>query len=186
MSTGLKLMEHSWVGNSFVGFIEELLTPNKTFHKTRLVWAGDYADAEAFDTLSKETVADLLKDCHTLEELEARGVELYSIASASTPRLLPRMDTLQYKILPAAQTRYIVNHDKKEFVDKNKCKASSFGWKIHPLPLLTCEGNNRGGGDFRGNEKDLVGRWSRDTISVERSKRLIPKDFKEIVFDLVE
>ena len=178
-------MEHSWMENKFVGFIEEMLTQGKPFYKSPLVWAGDYADAEAFETIPKETVADLLKDGYSLEDIQ-RGVGLFSIATASTPKLLPSCDTIDYKILPATQTRYIVNHDKKEFVDKNKCKADSDGWKIHPQPLLTCEGNSRGGGDFRGDEKGLVGRWARNVISVERSKRLIPKDYKEIIFDLVE
>ena len=184
--TGLKLMEHSWMKNKFVGFIEEMLTPGKAFYKSPLVWAGDYADCEFFETLPKETVLALIKDGDSLEGLQARGANLDSIADVSSPKILPTVDTIEYKILPAAQTRYIVNHDKKEFVDKNKCKADSDGWKIHPLPLLTCEGNGRGGGDFRGDERGLVGRWARNVISVERSKRLIPKDYTEIVFDLVE
>jgi hypothetical protein len=51
--------------------------------------------------------------------------------------------------------------------------------------LLTCEGNNRGGGDFRG-ESDLVGSWARDTISIESRKADIPKGYTELIFDLVE
>ena len=39
--SGLKLMEHSWMKNSFVGFIETLLASGKPFHKTPLVWGGD-------------------------------------------------------------------------------------------------------------------------------------------------
>jgi hypothetical protein len=58
------------------------------------------------------------------------------------------------------------------------------GWRIHPLPLLTCEGNGRGGGDYRG-ESDLVGRWSRDLISVEPVLAEL-EGYKEITFDLIE
>jgi hypothetical protein len=47
---------------------------------------------------------------------------------------------------------------------------------------LTCEGNGRGGGDYRG-ESPLIGSWARDVISVSDTK---PKDFEELVFDLVE
>ena len=82
--------------------------------------------------------------------------------------------------------KYLVNYDKKEFVDKSKTPQDSYGSEMHPLPLLTCEGNGRGGGDFRGNEGELVGRWSRDTIGVSSKKTDIPKDFKEIKFDLSE
>lgn len=83
------------------------------------------------------------------------------------------------------ETRFVVNHIKKQFVDKTKVPTDSDGWKIHPLPLLTCEGNGLGGGDFRG-ESDLVGSWARDTISIESKKADIPKGYTELIFDLVE
>ena len=76
------------------------------------------------------------------------------------------------------------------FVDKNNVPEMSAEWtksedgtgmKIHPLPLLTCEGNNRGGGDYRGDEKGLIGAWARDVISIDN---MVPTGFKEIVFDL--
>jgi hypothetical protein len=50
----------------------------------------------------------------------------------------------------------------------------------HPLPLLTAEGNGRGGGDYRG-ESPLIGSWARDVISVETEA---PTDFEELLFDL--
>lgn len=76
---------------------------------------------------------------------------------------------------------YLVNHTKQEFVDKTKVPDVD-GWRIHPLPLLTCEGNGRGGGDFHG-ESELIGAWARDVISAERVK---PEGMKEIIFDLIE
>ena len=81
----------------------------------------------------------------------------------------------------APNFKYIINHTKKEFVDKTKGRKVD-GWQIHPLPLLTCEGNGRGGGDFRG-ESDLIGSWARDEISVSNIK---PLNFKELKFNLVE
>ena len=39
---GLKLMEHSYIGNSFCNAVENYLTNNPQ----RLVWAGYYADCE--------------------------------------------------------------------------------------------------------------------------------------------
>jgi hypothetical protein len=47
---------------------------------------------------------------------------------------------------------------------------------------LTCEGNGRGGGDFRG-ENDFVGTWARHSISVANT---VPKGFTEIVPDFKE
>ena len=43
---GLKLMEHSWIGNDFTETFESLLAPNEKYHKSRIVWAGDYAEPE--------------------------------------------------------------------------------------------------------------------------------------------
>jgi hypothetical protein len=144
---GLKLMEHSWLKNSFVGAFESLLLHNPQ----RVVWAGDYAD-------------------------KCKGMEtnVYHRCNAKN------------EVKPLAQIvkdKYIVNHDKKVFVDKSKTKDID-GWKIHPLPLLTCDGNGRGGGDFCGDgDVNLIGAWARDLISVETHK---PKGYTEITFDLVE
>ena len=52
-------------------------------------------------------------------------------------------------------------------------------WTVHPLPLLTCDGNGRGGGDWHeenpdGTEKEnakLVGTWAYDHISVTNDKK---------------
>jgi hypothetical protein len=74
--------------------------------------------------------------------------------------------------------RYILNHTKKLFVDKQKVPAKD-GYTYHPLPILTAEGNGRGGGDVK--PSPLVGSWARDEISVEDT----PHDFEELQFDLV-
>jgi len=184
--SGLKLMEHSWMKNGFVGFIESLLTKGAPFHKTPLVWAGDYADQEPTETIPQTVIDALVADGYTLEDIQNHGVDLYSIAGVSAPKLVPNTRNLEeVKALPIAKTKYIVNHDKKQFVDKTKVPKDTDGWRIHPLPLLTCEGNGRGGGDFRG-ESELVGSWARDVISVESKKADIPKDYTELIFDLVE
>jgi hypothetical protein len=72
--------------------------------------------------------------------------------------------------------RYIVNHTKRQYVDKDVVPEDEEGWKVHPLPLLTCEGNGRGGGDYR-RENSHTGDWARDKISIENEE---PKDFLEI------
>ena len=43
---GLKLTEHSFIGNNFVSTFEFGLSPEGIYHKSRVVWAGDYADNE--------------------------------------------------------------------------------------------------------------------------------------------
>ena len=137
---GLKLMEHSWVGNPFVRRIESALMGNPM----RVVWAGDYADVEP-----------------------GSGSNLYDDASAS----LPGTASLRALDGPVPDTCYLVNHTKGLFVDMMRLPVDSrtpvMTWTIHPLPLLTAEGNGRGGGDYHGADMEHVGSWARDVISCE-------------------
>lgn len=149
---GLKLMEHSWLGNKFVKCFESLIKDNPQ----RIVWGGDYAESE--------------------KEMNAQGekVNLYNLCEDGN-KVLPK---------PAkGENRYIINHTKETFVDKRKVPAND-GWRIHPLSLLTCEGNGQGGGDyFAKDEHGIIGSWARDVISVSNKK---PKGFTELTFDLME
>jgi hypothetical protein len=126
-NNGMKLTEHSYSGNKFMNIVENLLGPNGMFYKSRIVWAGDYADCEP----------DSDKN-------------LYSMCDGKSP--------FEYKE-PLVSYTYIVNHTKKVYVKKNT--------KVHPLSLLTAEGNGRGGGDYDGPAMDMVGTWARDIISME-------------------
>ena len=147
---GLKLMEHSWQGNNFVGAFEAFLYKNPQI----VVWAGDYADE------CKGRKSNVNARCH--EKFKIKPTEQ----------------------LTKRQSRYVINHTKKQFVDKVNTLKSAWGWKIHPLPLLTCEGNNRGGGDYRQDDpRNLIGTWARDLISIDGSK---PKGYTELIFHLTE
>ena len=43
---------------------------------------------------------------------------------------------------------------------------------MHPLPLLTCEGNGNGGGDYHSEYgKEYVGTWARDLIGCVSTKK---------------
>jgi hypothetical protein len=159
---GLKLMEHSYIGNSLVSHVERHLAKEPQ----RVVWAGDYADTIPGATFSWEgdggeknvEDANVYALCEDEKEIKPKGI-VRSIGK---------------------KYRYIVNLDKKEYVDKSKCPEIP-SWpeaKIHPLPLLTCEGNGRGGGDYRA-KHPMVGSWAKDTIAIQTRK---PKgDFYEIV-----
>lgn len=73
----------------------------------------------------------------------------------------------------------IVNSDRKEFVrlaGLPEEDPEDLGWHIHPLPLLTCSGNGRGGGDFRGNNLH-VGIWAGHHIS---SAFFEPEGYREL------
>jgi hypothetical protein len=166
---GLKLMEHSYQGNKFVSTFEKQLSRTGEHYKSRVVWAGDYADEEP--------------DLKIIKEGKEYDANLYSLCD--------KKNKIKPKVSETDTYQYILNHTKKEFVDKNKVPEIKDweGAKIHPLPLLTCEGNGRGGGDFRGDEKGIVGSWARDVISVEKTNPLVTTDtmdYKEIIFDLNE
>lgn len=171
-NNGLKLMEHSWLRNDFVNTFEKLLAPRGQYAKKRIVWAGDYADGE------KELA-------YQDENGKQNEVNLYDLCEDEN-QLKPK------KVTRAMLYRYIFNHTTKQFVDKTKVPVSDYWtdkngkkWPfiIHPLPLLTCEGNGRGGGDFRGSERGQVGVWARHSISVGNR---VPKGYTEFTFDLTE
>lgn len=174
-------MEHSWMRNNFVKAAEVLLTPGGRWHQNRIVWGGDYADEEKglLPTDSK----DLKEHLEYCKETDRENIWVNRFSWVSEHNALQGL----VETLPAAY-KYLINYDKKEYVDKTHVPGPTEGewkgWKIHPLPLLTAEGNGRGGGDFRGEDrKELIGRWSRDRIGVDRLK---PKGFTELIFDLIE
>lgn len=193
--SGAKLMEHSWAKNPFVRFVERqlMITPQ------RVVWAGDYADNENPKTITAREIkllADEESEYWCAKKLRKDGVNLYSLSD--TIGRLTHTESVKskyehdYKEVAPLTAKYLVNLDKKQFINKTKAPKDGDGWKLHPLPLLTCEGNGRGGGDFHINTEkkqgniELIGTWARDRISVVSTKAEIPKDFTELVFDLVE
>ena len=125
-NNGVKLVEHSYVNNNFMTIIENLIGPNGMFYRSRLVWAGDYADNEPNSEKNLHTM------CDGKDPFVYRG--------------------------PVVSYPYIVNHTKKVYIKKTG--------DLHPLPLLTAEGNGRGGGDYHGSNT-MVGTWARDVISME-------------------
>lgn len=161
MGSGLKLMEHSWLENRFVMNVERNLMGNPQ----RLVWAGDYAEVEEGITV-------------TDDEGKPAQINLSGLCNDSN-KLPARVSRI-----PQYKTRYLVNHSKKEFVDKKKAPKDHEGWRVHPLPILTSEGNGQGGGDYRGQNEKYVGTWARDIISVESEKP--DANYKEITPNFME
>lgn len=142
-NNGLKLTEHSYMKNDFMLAVESNLGPNGIFYKTRIVWAGDYAEPE-----------------------EGSEHNLYTMC----------MDSLQKAIGSSQDThvyRYIINHSKGLFIDKSTLNNTE---QIHPLSLLTAEGNGKGGGDYTGSNEELCGTWARDVISVND---IVPSEYQE-------
>jgi len=146
-SEGAKLMEHAYLNSVFVNTFESLLSPGGAYYRSRVVWAGDYADKENGQE----------KNLHELCD--------------ETKFIRPDVES-------ATKYRFVVNHTKGQYIDKTKTG------NLHPLPLMTVEGNGRGGGDIY-DAPSFVGSWARDVISVEQA---IPdvENFEELMFDLGE
>lgn len=143
---GLKLMEHSYIGNKIMNAVENMIIPNGRWYKNRLVWAGDYADHEKGYKKS----------------LEGYDVNIYSIMEKEGTKIKPSCRKVNKKY------HYLTNHTRKVVIDLSLIKEDASGYKIHPLSLLLAEGNGRGGGDFRG-EDSRIGLWARDVISLEEN-----------------
>jgi hypothetical protein len=163
-NSGLKLTEHSWCGNTFVGAICWLLA--NEFYGRPFAWIGDYADAKATKT-----------GTHYLYEMAS------NIADSKKVKDFVLAITREYgRDIP--QYAYAINFTKKEYVKIPKHNKRE--WRTHPLPLLCCDGNGQGGGDYvvkRDNydwQKDKrIGSWAYDCIGVTNSKNAI-KGMKEI------
>lgn len=210
--SGWKLMEHSWLGNKFVAAVESLLAQEAP---RRVVWAGDYADAETgpdgqpltytSTRDGKVYVHDLTlhvmctEDTHYMPDLPDFGMQYFHTGKRDKngdgifgkrrdPDLVPNVDNAIR--VTSSSHPYILNWDKREYVSKRSVprtvetySGKKSWWAVHPLPLLTAEGNGRGGGDFGDeNETPLVGRWARDHISV--NKTAPQKGWTRIKFDL--
>lgn len=154
---GLKLMEHSWVGNHFMSAVLGLLVVGGNWYKTRIVWAGDYDD----------------KELHL--DPQHKDINVYAWVDKYGERIKPSKAAKNH-----AGKTWLVNHTKNEAVQIPKYDKDK--WQPHPLSLLTCSGNGRGGGDYE-EDNEYTGTWAGDIISLESSK---PDDFKEIVPNFIE
>lgn len=167
---GLKLMEHSWLLNSCVNSVVAALKPGGSWQGNRIVWAGDYMDEGLF----LKHIKGKPKECKTLYSCCSEEDNDTSCILKVRP------------ILPdGPEPKYIVNINRKEFVSLTGLPEedpSEAGWHIHPLPLLTCSGNGRGGGDFCGDGR-YVGKWAGQRI---RADYTVPLRYKELKPDFTE
>ena len=153
---GAKLMEHSYINNNYVGAFETLINKeNGIYAGLPIIWAGDYADDEPYT-------------------LNGNKVTIYSLTDYAE----------KITDLTPKHYRYVINEDKKQFIDTNKIKADNYGYKIHPLPLLCADGNGRGGGDYHGRNMKHVGSWKRNVVVVSDIRP--DESYKEITINFVE
>ena len=152
---GLKLTEHSYIGNNFVETVIAQLYNNPG----RLFWVGDYANKDDF--LDEEDWNQIRK--------ANKKYSVKILSDGSHTSTYPQPDEM-------IRGRFILNHTKKLYIDMEEYeehapKASQWmGCPFHPIPLLTAVGNGRGGGDYSGTNEDSIGTWAGDLIEAQDVK----------------
>ena len=141
---GLKLMEHSYIGNTFTETVVKQLLERPG----HLAWVGDYAE-----------IGDVKSD--SASEFIEKERKFGNGLKYNKPKKVNLMENSLMLV--------IFNHTKKELINMfdyhNKQTPDEFGCIIHPLPLLTAIGNGKGGGDYHSTVcEDMVGYWACDLI----------------------
>lgn len=179
---GLKLMEHSYLGNDFVSAVcsQILRQPHV------VAWIGDYSDETYGDTYEKKLPREAFMNIFNKicgQDRDKRKIHPDPLPGFNGPHSFAGW--------------YLVNHTQKVFIDLGKYAANnkwrqSSTWNgkteewdmcIHPLPLLTACGNGRGGGDYHGTDMDVIGTWAFDLIEFTDKN---PEGCKEIMYHFQE
>lgn len=159
---GLKLMEHSYVGNNFVNAVCNQLYKNP--HK--VCWQGDYIELDELVGMGWFATEEEAKDHYN---------KVWGEDNDEVKFIKPTAENQEYDW---SDDNYLINHTKKLYLEIPK----EGEWIIHPLPLLTAISNGRGGGDYRGINEDCTGGWCGDEIEISNEA---PNGYErvEIEFD---
>ena len=176
---GLKLMEHAYYYNEFVCEIIELLMSE--WKGNRVVWSGDYSDTAIYEWDSEifKNISPYSFDYSEFDTDHNEGGTIFELTEYGAEGVLEMMETI-------SKTHVFVNYDKKIYCRFDCCKENEYGFRISPIPLLLCNSNGRGGGDYRSeSDYDLVGSWAYHHVGVEKIKEL-SEDFEEVGYKFYE
>lgn len=188
---GAKLMEHSYIGNTFVNAAMTLIenTP------LRVAWIGDYSD-------------DPYEDLYATKLPKEDFLRYYNMAwDDDDAHKLPRSSfgTRKLNSLCTLQTnkKHLINHTTKQYIHFGEYIAANkwtekgayengrynsfatYDMCVHPLPLLTACGNDRGGGDYYEDHPcyGKVGLWAFDLLEYAAK---VPKGYEKVTFQFTE
>jgi hypothetical protein len=111
---GAKLMEHSYFDIDFLNTVESILSKEGDFYKSRIVWAGDYADDE-----------------------DDSDENLYRLAEKYTPFTM----VLKNRNI---KNKYIVNHTKKLYTPIEQKSSTDYKIHPLPLLVSEGNGRGGG------------------------------------------
>lgn len=173
---GLKLTEHSYIGNQVLNVVMNDLVDNPQ----HLYWLGDYAEFEDLEDNRDNNITE--------EQFKVLCDEAWADGDKGVRFKDGNINDCHY--------RYIVNHTKKEYIDmcsyredwthwhqwidRNTGECEIYPETVHPLSLLTSVGNGKGGGDYCNEYPnfELCGTWAGDLIEVSNTK---PDGYEEFV-----
>lgn len=214
-SGGLKLTEHSWMGNNEVLALLQLV---KTEWKNdRIIQLGDYADSEEhYSKMLQEIlkVPSNLYESNLYDSKEYKEMSFEEYYDKNKLRYISKNvemgnSSTDYKWtkhifkplgtdgeqLPLSDFRYLYNAARKEWVDSFKIPPSHV-WndtenkaisfeKLDAYSLLVAIGNGLGGGDYKGPDDDMIGLWATTSNSIVISS-LGPKEVLDDVSKYTE
>lgn len=170
---GAKLMEHSYVANSYVRSVEFMLA--NQYKGRRFAWVGDYAsDVNLIKTTKHPDGIDLYNAANNW--MDENPNKYRSLRSTIPVMCAEYEDFDPYLHIP--YYKYLVNYTKKEYCTIPKYNPANDEYVVNPLPLLTADGNGQGGGDYYV-EDARVGSWAYDSIGITNDSNEI-KGFKRI------
>lgn len=138
---GLKLTEHSYIGNKFVNVVANEIVDNPA----QLYWLGDYAESHDFTS-----------------ETMYRKIYRYAWPSYSSDRTTVENPNQSFDW---DNDWYYINKTKKEYL-----KMPKLGYGVFtPISLMTAVGNGRGGGDYR-TPNNFIGYWAGDIVYLSLKK----------------
>ena len=190
---GLKLMEHSYVGNDFVNAVLTAIRGNRA----RIAWIGDYSDSPYEDAYSTK--------------LPFEKFERYYNDTWGKYRDKYNVNLTSESVMTMNSGGWLINHSQKIYInmaeyialnkfhveynwynqETHKTEYRSYDMCVNPLPLLTACGNGRGNGDYSDYQPDYdkVGTWAFDVIEYAEELPLVynanrpPKTYKDITLD---
>ena len=180
---GLKLMEHSYVGNSVMNAVFSQIKD----HPLRIAWIGDYSDEEQGDAYEHKLMRTAFM--HIFDTVYGDEREEH----------LVQPDPMPFDL--SSTGWYLVNHTQRQYISmdaymsRNSWKERWEDWRtgetqeyemcVNPLSLLTACGNDRGCGDYHANHPDYnkVGSWAFDRIELTQKK---PIFFQEVMYTFTE
>ena len=188
MSHGfMKLMEHSWLKNTFVNSVMAHLVENPQ----KVAWIGDYSNDDysffTYGGLSSDEFSEKYNRVFPQEEPAADDKKYTFIKWED--EFSDEQREVKEELVEKLSKAYIVNYSKRRYISLEDYTEAYFNvyventWIVHPLPLLTACGNGRGGGDYcpdDGESLSDVGSWAFDVIGVVYNKEEVPADYLDV------